>query len=222
MRKMKKFFALMLAMIMAMAMTVTAFADEPAHTITITNPQKGITYKAYKLFNVTKAADATADSGYSYYVDTATYNGWGEAFVEVLTDNGVTLTASADGSRYNVSLETGKAAQLAAALKNTTLPMSSVATGSVPEGETVTEETRVVLNVVTDGYFFVTSTLGSLCALNTSAPSQSITDKNSLPSIEKTVREDSNETYGATANLDVIDTASYRLTVNTGTSVLTC
>jgi len=60
MKKMKKIFALLIAMVMVLGMSTMAFAQEAASTetggsatITVTNPAKGETYTAYKIFEAT-------------------------------------------------------------------------------------------------------------------------------------------------------------------------
>ena len=53
MKKLKKFFAAMVAMVMAFAMGVTVYAAD----ITITNGANGSEYAAYKLLNATDGGD---------------------------------------------------------------------------------------------------------------------------------------------------------------------
>jgi len=71
MKNMRKFFALLLAMVMTMAACFTVFAAGTPHSITIENTNTSISidgkeYKAYKLFDSTQNADKTA---YSYYMN---------------------------------------------------------------------------------------------------------------------------------------------------------
>ena len=76
MKKMKKIMALMLAAIMMMAMSVTAFAAEGKHTLTVnvksTDPAQdlnGQTINLYKLFDVTESGEAP-NKNYAYTVNT--------------------------------------------------------------------------------------------------------------------------------------------------------
>ena len=81
MKRMKRIMALMLAAIMMMAMSVTAFAAEGAtgtHTLTVnvksTEPAqdlKGQTINLYKLFDVTESG-TTESKNYAYTVNTET------------------------------------------------------------------------------------------------------------------------------------------------------
>ena len=73
MKRMKKIMALMLAAIMMMAMSVTAFAAETTHSLTVnTNGGqnlKGQTINLYKLFDVTESGEGQ-NKNYAYTVNT--------------------------------------------------------------------------------------------------------------------------------------------------------
>lgn len=64
MKTMKRMMAVMLAVIMALAMTVTAFAAEKTVTVTVTNAPDNTTVYAFKLMNVVKKGDL-----YDYTLD---------------------------------------------------------------------------------------------------------------------------------------------------------
>ena len=64
MKTMKRMMAVMLAVIMALAMTVTAFAAEKTVTVTVTNAPDNTTVYAFKLMNVVKNGDL-----YDYTLD---------------------------------------------------------------------------------------------------------------------------------------------------------
>ena len=73
MKKMKRIMALMLAAIMMMAMSVTAFAAETTHLLTVNakggQDLKGQTINLYKLFDVTESGEAP-NKNYAYTVNT--------------------------------------------------------------------------------------------------------------------------------------------------------
>ena len=73
MKKMKKILALMLAAIMMIAMSVTAFAAETTHSLTVNvkggQDLKGQTINLYKLFDVTESGEAP-NKNYAYTVNT--------------------------------------------------------------------------------------------------------------------------------------------------------
>ena len=101
MKRMKRIMALMLAAIMMMAMSVTAFAAERAtgtHTLTVNakggQDLKGQTINLYKLFDVTESG-TTESKNYAYTVNTAA--GYKDALVSVL---GSSITASSTDEQF--------------------------------------------------------------------------------------------------------------------------
>lgn len=103
MKRMKKIMALMLAAIMMMAMSVTAFATEGAtgtHTLTVnvktgtgvpTQTLKDQTIYLYKLFDVTESG-TTGSKNYAYTVNTAT--GYKEVLVAALNNSAITESST--------------------------------------------------------------------------------------------------------------------------------
>ena len=156
MKKTKKLFALLLAVVMMMAMSVTTFAAN----INIKNAVEGQTYNAYKLFDVTTSTSASGETNYSYYLDASE-----TGLKSLLEDAGLTFTAAADGSRYYVAsgLENETdAAELAQYLNENLASLGDydgTATGSASGTAAITDLDK--------GYYFVTTTTGSLCILNT-------------------------------------------------------
>ena len=62
MKTMKRTLSVLLAMMMALALAIPAFAADPAnYSITITNDQTGHTYQAYQIFSGTVSSDAATD-----------------------------------------------------------------------------------------------------------------------------------------------------------------
>ena len=117
MKRMKRIMALMLAAIMMMAMSVTAFAAGGAtgtHTLTVnvktTTPAqdlKGQTINLYKLFDVTESTSGETKN-YAYTVNTA----YKTALVNVLTKLKTSVSAIPDVT------ETSTDAELAAAVSS--------------------------------------------------------------------------------------------------------
>ena len=219
MKKTKKLFALLLAVVMMMGLGVTASAA----TITIENPAVGETYTAYKLFDVKTNADKTA---YSY----STTN---RELVNALTaegaNPGLDFTKAASEDVWYVSgLENEKDAAALAAYINTNwtntfakLLGEGIEAESVNVGTDEEPEYEMQIEAEDTGYYFVDSSLGSLCALNTAEDEVDVKEKNALPSIEKKVKEDSAQSgseWVDSATVDTIDTIYYQLTVNTGNS----
>ena len=101
MKRMKSIMAVLLAAIMTMAMTVTAFAAETTHSLTVNanggQNLKGQTINLYKLFDVTESKSGET-TNYAYTVNTAT--GYKAALVDALTKAGKTITAESNDEEF--------------------------------------------------------------------------------------------------------------------------
>lgn len=111
MRNIKKFGALLLAVVMCMGLSVTAFAANDAYGVEVNNAAPGVTYKLYQLLELSDNATETEDAtSYAYYVDVTSpwhtffTTGAGKDFVNV-TANPSTLGAK---SVKYVTWKTGK------------------------------------------------------------------------------------------------------------------
>lgn len=195
----------MLAAIMMMAMSVTAFAAERAtgtHTLTVnvksTEPAqdlKGQTINLYKLFDVTESG-TTGSKNYAYTVNTET--GYKDALVSVLTEAGKTVTAGSKDEEFatavfdigiNNSTEVQNFANkfTAYALKN-----SLVATATSGK---ITEEnkTSYTFNNLTAGYYLVYVTGGKeiqSSLVTVDETTNTVNLKTEAPSIEKTANKE--------------------------------
>lgn len=179
MKTMRKLFTVLLAMVMTLALAVPAFAADTG-SITISNPQDGKTYTAYKIFDVTYTTD---EANYSYTIsDTDDAYSTVEAYAAVPA-NGLTLKAVADTGKYNVSIDAKfSAASFAQYLKTKE--------GSLGAGKAFTDDGNTVKASDLDlGYYFVSGTSCTVCELAT-AKDIKIHDKNEAPQIEKTVDDD--------------------------------
>ncbi len=173
MKTMRKLFTVLLAVAMTLALAVTAFAE--TGSITITNPQEGKDYTAYKIFDVTYSGE-----NYSYTIskDSAAY-ATVKAYADT-TGSGLTLTDVANTNKCNVA--TTGAFSPAAFAKYLKENSANLGTGTAFVKD---DETMKASNLEL-GYYFVSGTSGSVCELVT-AKNVQIRDKNEAPQIEKTV-----------------------------------
>lgn len=234
MKKTNRLLAILLAVMMIAALAVPAMAADETHTITISGAVNGETYTAYKILDATYAdADDVLgdDSAVAYYYSGAAsdelytilvgagfeFNGFvdGKAYLKV-------VDAAGDPITYTDAQAANLANALNAAMTRETNPLTLTAAGeATASGGTAT------ITVNAKGYYFVDTSLGSICAIDT-AGTVDIYEKNSAPSITKEVQEDTTGAwYTATAadGLTVgVATAAvgqeitFRLTVNTGTN----
>lgn len=177
MKNLSKLFAMALALIMTMALTVPTVAAqeipsglEGAGTITITNATLGENYAIYKVFDATYSGDENAS--YTIKNDSKWFsivNGNSDLF---------TLTPSAgDPTVYVVSFKDGVSGEevrdyLAGQVNNVTADASAEAA-----------EVEVQFTGVAYGYYLVKSTLngGGLVTVTNAKPNATVIDKNQEP-----------------------------------------
>ena len=210
MKKFSKITAMLLALIMVFALGSTALASTPTqtYTITITNSVVDETYTAYKIFDATYNGNAVAYtiSTSSEWWNTVTNNNAGTA--AAFNANGLRFTKTLVAGVYTVSQ-----GPVAAIMDNSTTPATEVVpaltaadfdpaafanlldgakSGKTKAAEATATATTLTLNVNPDvpGYYFVDTSLGSLCSLNTAKPNANIEEKNEvIPVPEKEVSD---------------------------------
>lgn len=190
MKRMKKIMALMLAAIMMMAMSVTAFAAETTHSLTVNakggQDLTGQTINLYKLFDVTES-NSGETTNYAYTVNTAT--GYKDAIESAL---GTSFTGTTDEEYAAAVLalkDTEGAVQkfandfTADALKKN---LSATETsGKITEDS---NKTSYTFNNLADGYYLVYVTGGKeiqSSLVTVDATTNTVNLKTEAPSIEK-------------------------------------
>lgn len=195
MKRMKRIMALMLAAIMMMAMSVTAFAAEgAAGTCTLTvnakggQDLKGQTINLYKLFDVTESG-TTESKNYAYTVNTAT--GYKDALVSVLgspitatsTDEQFAAAVLAIGSNNSTEVQNFANNFTTYALKNS---LKATATSNKITDE---NKTSYTFNNLAAGYYLVYVTGGKAIQsslVTVDATTNTVDLKTEAPSITKT------------------------------------
>lgn len=178
-----------------------------AASITINDSVVGQTYSAYKIFDVTKSGN----NSYAYSIDSTSK--WFDAVQKYATDNANTFTLTRVGTttKYvvipgeNFKLDTN--AKAFADYLNIYLKTVEEAKKPTPE-ESVEAKNGVetVIDGLAAGYYFVDSSLGALCILNTAADTMEVTEKNGVPTVDKTVSK-SSASVGETVTFTVTLTA---------------
>ena len=167
MKETKKIFALLIALVLVLSLSTGAFAA----SIEVKDVIDGETYTAYKILNYTNSGDA-----YSYFLTADEYSAIGGA----LETAGFQFTASADGSQYVVSnAETIDIAAAAASLATANLG------NALGKFEATGADGAATFTGLTQGYYFVTTTAGSFCALHSEADIATAVEKNTVTTPDK-------------------------------------
>lgn len=180
MKASKRIFALMLALVMVFSTCVTAFAADDG-SITISNATVDKEYAIYKVFDLTYASpvsyapDGSATTPVAY---TYTDKGNSDPFLAALkgTDSPFVLTESTVAGVYNVTLKSGKAAA------DVSKFLTDNNTLLTQQGSTVkATSTTVTFNNLPYGYYYITSTLGTVITLDSTLNNVTVIDKNQEP-----------------------------------------
>lgn len=230
MKTAKKLFASLLAVVMVLALAIPAFAvgddnegggeTTTKGSITITNPIDGVTYTAYKIFDVTYNTDKTAYaytiSGQSkwfaviYNSTSGTSKVSGLTIEESTTKDVYVVTAGDDFSAASFAKTLGEA--VAADTDGTYIVAATLG----PKTAASTETTLTASNLGF-GYYFVyndSTNTSALFSLDTTNPDATIRDKNQLPDIEKDAVDDKgNPITSPTASVG--DTVNFQVTIIT-------
>ena len=193
--------SLVLALAMVMGLATTAFAEEGGETttngsITITNALGGETYNAYQILYL---ESYNAEKGIYAYKANSAWEEW------LRTQ---TTYVSFDSQGYVTWVEGANAADFAKAAKGQL--SGKTAGGRV----TPSADGSATISNLKLGYYLVDSTVGALCELNTTKPSVEITDKNTKPTIEKKVQEDSDGSWGDVNDADIGQTVKFKSTIS--------
>ena len=205
MKRIKKLASLLLAMVMALAMSVTVFAAGETGSITISNTTKYAKYNVYRIFNldsyVLHDERVEGDKGsFPYYIA----ENWAGFFAEGGAGADYVTKTSVQGGKTCV-LETtiteanaGEFAKAALAYaKTNNIANDGSAVGTADDGTVVIEDLPL-------GYYLLDSNVGTVCSLNTLTPNITIMDKNQRPGNEKEVEEDSTGSYGSENDADAV------------------
>lgn len=202
MKTMKKFASLLLALAMIFSLATTAFAADKNDSITVNNAKVGETYNLYNLFDLKVDLTAGENAGYAYTVNTAWaafFADGGEGAKYVTIENGYVT-----GIKDN---EAGAAALAKAAAEWTGKPDATQIKKANAES--------VTFEGLADGYWLITSTLGTIAMTETTPDKSAVTinEKNPEDTIIKEVKEDNGGTWGEENDAQVGDTVEFKSTV---------
>ena len=244
---MKKFTKLLgIVLIIALVMSFGTMAFAATYSITIDNALDGETYTAYKIFGVTYSGTNASPgdlpdapdpdnrhehTAYSYTITTASK--WWSVIIGSATADSTTGKYTAQGLEFTPTSPSGTyivtatnsfdPAAFAVLLNNNKTGKTAAGSGTgTTTGTDENKKTTATINVSPDeaGYYFVDTSLGSLCSLDTTEPAATIREKNTTTIQDKVVKEDGGseqtDDYGDKNDADVGQTVEFKSTVEIG------
>lgn len=210
MKLMKKLMVVFVALFMVFSMTSRVMAEgETDGAITITPPtglqsDDETTYKIYKVFDATVNPDDNTKVSYKLCT--------GDTLSQAMIAAGFSVDAAGNVTFNGTMAGTGDPtdaaiAAIAAYVTESDLVKTVTATGT----------TAVTADGLTYGYYFITTTTGSLVAIDTTNKTAEIKDKNTIPEVDKTITGASSyDEDGKKALAQIGSTVDYKVEITVG------
>ena len=228
MKGIKKLIISLLALVIAMGASVTAFAE--GYSISVEDAIAGQTYDAYRVFDYVPADENNAEAGGVYklnaefaakgfasyvYTEGETSTPMSELFT--VGDAGILDTTGLGTVNDSTAVKTFGKAALAFAKANNISKKGTVT--AAKEGAKAGEKiaTGTTIEVDAYGYYVVDSSLGTAVAVDTTTPNATIKEKNDVPSLDKEVTGVENRVpvYDKTGNdAQIGDKVDFKITAN--------
>lgn len=198
---MKKIFvSLMCIMLFFISVPVQADSRERSelYRIVINDAVEAQTYRAYKIF------EYGTDSDGKYVYTIRSDSAWCDVLLSHSSSIGLEFSLSDDGENYFVREKDDFDAEEFADFLYANIPENAVYLNKTAENS------QVVISTNEQGYYFVTTTLGSLCSLNTTTPVAEIQEKNIFPDIDKNVYDIETGSYIKKTSASVGETVDFK------------
>ena len=196
---MKKLLNLVLVVCLLLIGMMPVFAENNGK-ITITNAENGKTYKIYEILHL------------------ESYNAEKNAFAYKATAKWKDFVESETGKKYFVTDTQGyvtwKENASVEELAKEAIKYAQEKNIAAEDSKTATTTGALEFTNLDLGYYLVDSTMGALCGLTTTKPSANVIEKNTPPTIEKEVKEDSTGNYGESNTAQIGDTIEFKTTIN--------
>lgn len=214
---MKKILSIILAMVMLLSVSLTAFAEGETGSVTITNATVGQTYKIYKIFDATIKQDASGNAEAVAY--------------SIKTDNQFfdKLFGTGENAFFNYDPATGAVTKKESSVDSELVKYLTelVVNGKGIENGEKIDYAHVDSKKATDktvtftglpyGYYLIQSSLGSVVTINSNTPDVSVIDKNQEPGsdfqkfIQDGVDENGDPIWVNSNSANVGDMVTYRV-----------
>lgn len=234
MKHAKRLASFLLALVMALGLTTTAFAANNDGSVTVNNAIPGEKYKIYKVFDLTysgedqktvegSTTDPTRQDGVAY---TYTKAEGSDDFYTALEGESspFTLTETTTTNVYTVELKNDKTSEdISAFLKENESKLTMAGAEQTAPAATAPATTSTVQwTELAYGYYYVTSSVGATVTIDSTLKHVVVKDKNTLPVQDKkqaTGTEAPAVSNGYTddeMNVQVGDTVWYQVAVTIG------
>lgn len=200
MKRTKRIASVLLALVMALSLITTAFAAGETGSITIDNAVVGKTYTIYRIFDLNSHNNDYTAINYKVSTKWAAFfqdGAKGHDYVTIDDQGYVTWKVGADKAAFAADAYAFAQAEHIA-----------------DDGKKTADSSTVKFENLTLGYYLVQSDLGVLCSLDTTMPDVTIKEKNSKPTVDKQVQENSNSNWGDTNDANIGDTVNFKTTIN--------
>lgn len=231
MKKMKRIFALLIAMVMVLGMSTSVFAAGEG-TITI-KPPTGVDSSATNSYKIYKVFDADGNGNSISYKVKSTKSGVPD--VKAIYDADTSLTwdpttvdhfilDAAGNVHYGTETTDSDGKVIITDSTATELPEAAIAaiTAYVTEADLLTTVTstgtaNAVAEGVENGYYFITTSTGTVVTIDSTNPNATVEDKNTVPSVDKKITgATSIDEDGKKALAQVGTTVSYSAEITIG------
>lgn len=211
MKKLKQILSVLAALVLVVGMTFSNIIAAGNGTITITNAVEGQDYKAYKLLDLSYSAPATENDEGKYAYTIA--EGWKDFFNEggaghdYVTINNGYVTWKEDKKSEDDMKAFSKVALTYASTNGITVTATAVPdTITTEDGE----KNIAVFSGLDLGYYLVTTTTGTVLSLTSTDTAAKVEDKNTPPTVDKTVEEDSTKKFGDKNDADLGQVVNFK------------
>lgn len=227
MKLIKKIAAIMFAFMMVFSLSTNAKAESGSQeggqkgTITISNAIKDQDYKIYKILDLESFNSTKGSEAYSYKLTNDEWanffktGGPGNEYVNIDDQEYVTWKGENTDAR---AAELAKAA--IAYAKDTTNSVTAVNVDQANISKTPNTNGTVTLTYsnLDLGYYLVDSSVGALCSLDTTNSTAEIEEKNSQPTLEKTIvkGDEENAKYLKSTTANIGDSIHYHVQITVG------
>ena len=206
---MKRLFAFMMALVLVLSLSVTAFATENTGSITITNATIGDAYSLYKIFDATYSTDASGNTNAVSYSITTDNQFFSYMFgADGKTENTYFSYDAVSGTitRKEGTQNTDIISYLTDMVRSEEDDFAAVKT------ETAADET-VVFSDLPYGYYLIDKGNGAAVTIDSNTPDVQVIDKNQIPGSDfsKLIWDEETQKWVVNSSANIGDIVNFKV-----------